>query len=100
MIWNDIKDVEIIIKHIERICPNALLIDGFSDCIIGIHLEKPNKTHVVYSQYGVVKKIMSNHGIDYIEALHYFDDILREVFALDDDTMPIFKQDLPNPNLN
>jgi len=96
MIWNDIKDVETIIKHIERICPNAILLEGYNDCIIGIHLAKPNNTHVVYSQYGIVKKLMTiDDGMDYLTALDYFDVILRQVFELDNNTMPIFKQDLP-----
>jgi len=100
MIWNELSDIKKIKQYIENICPNALFVDGYDDCIIGIQLLKPNKTHIVYSQYSMIKKMMIKDDISFDDAYMFFVDILNEIKPLNDDVMPIFRQDIPNPQLN
>jgi len=100
MIWNKINKISDLKEYIESVCPNAMLVDGYDDCIIGIQLVKPNNTHIIYSKHSMIKKIIVNKHISFNDAHTYFTYIVRIAFTLNKNIMPLFVEDLPNPKLN
>jgi hypothetical protein len=100
MIWNNINKISDLNEYFESLCPYAMLVEGYDDCIIGIQLLKPNNTHVIYSKSAMIKKMMVRDDISFDDAYTYFTEIVEEAFSLNKNVMPLFVEDLPNPKLN
>lgn len=104
MMWQDVKDIKSINHFIEQVCPKAIKIDGFDDCIIGVELNKMNETHIIYSAYSIVRKVMKEYNVDYFNALSVCDEMAKQEYLSAGmekrKFAPLVKNDLPNPQLN
>lgn len=100
MKWELVTDYKSILEFAEEICPNAILIDGYDNCITGIVLS-PNSSKIVYSSFSIIREIMSSDGATYSEALDYFEfNIVGGLLGLPENYCPILKEDLQQANLN
>ena len=64
---------EQLLFFIQAICPNAIIFEGFNDCIVGINISMPNMTNVVYSKILILQKLMEN-DYEVIDAIKFFND--------------------------
>ena len=100
MKWELVIDYKSILKFAEEVCPKAILIDGYDNCITGIVLS-PNSSKIVYSSFAIIREIMSSDGATYSEALDYFEfNIVGGLVSFHEDYSPILKEDLQQANLN
>jgi hypothetical protein len=63
-------------EHIAEIDDNALLADGYDDCVIGVTDSwsgHARPTRVVYSVQKIIDKLMSEDGLSYENAMEHFD---------------------------
>ena len=60
-----------ILATLEQINPNAVLLDGYQDCLVGITTQQGNYPVAVYSTLCIINKLMRNEGMDYDEAHDY-----------------------------
>ncbi len=98
MKWEEI-DKKKIIAFLSECCPRAILVDGFDDCIVGVSLSLPNNTNVIYSTLSIINKLMKRDGMNYFEALEFFEyNIDGAKFS--NDIKPIYFDDVPHPSLN
>ena len=58
---------------IQAICPNAIIFEGFNDCIVGVNISMPNMTNVVYSKILIAQKLMEN-DYEVLDAIKFFYD--------------------------
>lgn len=58
-----------IIEHISDVSPEAVLWDGFDDCIVGLTYEGK----VVYEQSLMIAKLMRENGMSAEESIEYLD---------------------------
>ena len=70
---NERITTEQLLLTIKTICPNAIIFEGFNDCIVGINISMPNKTNVVYSKILILHKLMEN-DYEVIDAIKFFYD--------------------------
>jgi hypothetical protein len=99
MIWEKMEDTNKIIDFVSKVCPNAILADGFNDCIIGVSISVPNNTNVVYSTRKIIQKLMKKDKMGYFDALEYFEYNI-EGACFDNSITPVYYNDMVNPNLN
>jgi hypothetical protein len=59
---------ELVDERLAEMDVSALTADGFDDAIIGIASER-----VVYSRTKCIEILMKRDGMDYLEAMEYFD---------------------------
>lgn len=76
---------------IHTICPNAIIFEGFNDCIVGVNISLPNYTNVVYSKVLIAQKLMDN-DYDVIDAIKFFYDKFSST-KFDASVEPIFLED-------
>jgi hypothetical protein len=65
-------DTEEKVEMIAEMAPEALLMDGFHDCIIGMCRRFGMDDVVLYSQEKVLERLM-NQGMTHEEAMEYFE---------------------------
>jgi len=82
---------EQLLLTIHTICPNAIIFEGFNDCIVGINISMPNYTNVVYSKVLIAQKLMDN-DYDVIDAIKFFYDKFSST-KFDASVEPIFIED-------
>ncbi len=82
---------EQLLLTIKTICPNAIIFEGFNDCIVGINISMPNYTNVVYSKVLIAQKLMEN-DYDVIDAIKFFYDKFSST-KFDSSVEPIFLED-------
>jgi len=100
MKWELVIDYKTLIKFATEVCPNAILIDGYDNCVTGLVLS-PNSSKIVYSSFLIIREIMSSDGASYGEALDYFEfNIVGGLVSLPENYSPILKEDLQQANLN
>ena len=97
MRW-DKMDTDKILYFIEEVCPKAVLLDGYADCILGITISRPNNTNIVYSQRMIIEKLMKEK-MSYFEAMDYFEENI-EAIKHPIHITPIYFNDIPHPSLN
>jgi hypothetical protein len=62
-----------ILTTLEQINPNAVLIDGYQDCLVGITTADNSDNPVaVYSTLCIINKLMRTEAMDYDEANEYY----------------------------
>ena len=59
------------IKRLLEALPDALIMDGFDDCIVGVVEKFGEEDIVCYSKEKVIEKLMESH-MDREEALEFF----------------------------
>jgi len=59
------------IKRLLEVLPDALIMDGFDDCIVGVVEKFGEEDIVCYSKEKVIEKLMESH-MDREEALEFF----------------------------
>lgn len=62
-----------ILELIEESNPQALKADGFDDCIIGIASRIGQPDLISYDVNKIIKVLQDRDGMEYDEALEYFD---------------------------
>lgn len=73
---------------ISALCPNAIVFEGFNDCIIGLNISLPNKTNVIYSRLLMLNKLICD-GYEVLDAITFYEKkILSCVF--DSSVEPFF----------
>ena len=75
------------IEEMQDINPEALLADGYDDCIIGIGYSFENNPIFVYDKYKMIDKMIED-GMEEGEAYEYFDYNILGAYLGED--MPIF----------
>lgn len=86
-------------KIIVKNCPQAILVDGFDDCIVGVHIGLV-QTNVLYSFGKIIHKLMKRDGMDYNDACEFFDYNIASM-QFDIDRTPYYLKDsYMNPSLN
>lgn len=60
-----------ILATLEQINPNAVLIDGYQDCLVGITTQSHYPV-AVYSTLCIINKLMRTEGWDYEESHDYY----------------------------
>jgi hypothetical protein len=63
-------------EQVAEVDPNALLADGFDDCVIGVTDSwsgHARPTRVVYSADKIIDKLMAEDGCTYEQAAEHFD---------------------------
>ena len=98
MIWVK-KDIVKIRKFLQEVCPKAIMVDGFDDCIIGLSITLPNNTNVVYSKMAIIRSLMRKGKMSYFDAIEFFDCDIAGA-KLNKMIEPLFYNDLPHPSLN
>ena len=98
MIWEKM-DVVKIRKFLQEVCPKAIMVDGFDDCIIGVSITLPNDTNVVYSEMAIIRSLMRKGNMSYFDAIEFFDFNIAGA-KFDKMIEPLFYNDLPHPSLN
>jgi hypothetical protein len=98
MIWEKM-DVVKIRKFLQEVCPKAIMVDGFDDCIIGVSITLPNDTNVVYSKMAIIRSLMRKGKMSYFDAIEFFDCNIAGA-KLNKMIEPLFYNDLPHPSLN
>jgi len=61
-----------VLEYIEQTYPEAMKMDDFDDCIIGVCHQCGQPTVIAYDQDKVIQKLMDRDGMDYEEAMEYF----------------------------
>ena len=98
MIWEKM-DVVKIRQFLKEVCPKAIMVDGFDDCIIGVSITLPNDTNVVYSKMGIIKSLMRKGKMSYFDAIEFFEFNIQGT-KFKQSVEPMFYDDLPHPSLN
>ena len=97
------KNVEIksseLLKIIVKNCPQAILIDGFDECIVGVHIGVA-QTNVLYSFGKIIHTLMKRDEMDYNEACEFFDYNIAGLCFPNDITPYYLKDSYMNPSLN
>jgi hypothetical protein len=100
MRWSEVTSNEIL-PFIDEVCPNAVKLDDMDVFIIGVQLIRGNEAHIVYSTSGIINSLMVVNKFTYEEAITYFNEvIIPKTESIEYKIRPLFKQDLPNPQLN
>lgn len=63
---------EVVEEYLENLNPEALYMDGFDDCIAGIGAVSNDIAVVVYDVQCIIEHLMSDEGMDEMEAWEYF----------------------------
>tara|TARA_R100001086_G_scaffold212384_1_gene128314 strand:+ start:3584 stop:3883 length:300 start_codon:yes stop_codon:yes gene_type:complete len=63
---------ETVEEYLENLNPEALYMDGFDDCIAGIGAVSNDIAVVVYDVRCIIEHLMSDEGMDEVEAWEYF----------------------------
>jgi hypothetical protein len=69
---NKVITNEELLITIKNTCPNAIIFEGFNDCIIGINISLPNKTNVVYSRILILNKLICD-GYEVLDAIVFYE---------------------------
>ena len=64
---------ETVDQNLENLNPEALYMDGFDDCIAGIGAVSNGIAVVVYDLKCIIEHLMSDEGMDEVEAWEYFE---------------------------
>lgn len=68
--------------------PDALIMDGFDDCVIGV----TNTGLFVHSEDKIIRKLMADSEIDYAEAVEFYE--YNQARAYVGDNGPIFMEEI------
>lgn len=60
-------------ERLASLSPEALLADGWDDCIIGVAYSPGRGDLVVYDGDAIINKLVNRDGLEYEEAVEYFD---------------------------
>ena len=60
-------------EWIEEGYPEALKVDGYDDCIVGVCHRFGQKTIIIYDTKMILRKLINNDGMTIDEALEYFE---------------------------
>jgi len=84
--------IEMSVKNREwlrHIAPEAILVDGFDDCIIGVgHRGGGGGSVIVYDREQIITKLVERDGLEYDEAEDHFDYNIAGTYL--GDRTPIF----------
>ena len=61
-----------VIKLAQEQFPDAIMVDGFNEAIIGFSIRLPKNTNFVYSVSKIINKLMSRDGMTYFEAEEFY----------------------------
>jgi hypothetical protein len=64
--------VEQLVKIIVKNCPNAIMLDGLDECIVGVTIGL-NQTNVIYSIDKIVNVLMTRDEMSYMDAFEFYD---------------------------
>ena len=65
------KSVDVV-KLAKEHFPDAIMVDGFNEAIIGFSIRLPNNTNFVYSVSKIINKLMHRDGMTYFEAEEFY----------------------------
>jgi hypothetical protein len=85
---NERITTEQLLLTIKTICPNAIIFEGFNDCIVGVNISMPNMTNVVYSKILILHKLMEN-DYEVQDAIKFFNDKILSI-KFDSSVEPFF----------
>ena len=72
---------------VEGVSPNAIFVDGFDHCIVGVTVAGA----VIYSVDDILKTLVSiEHDWDYDAATEWFDHNIFGAYSLSDESHPMF----------
>jgi hypothetical protein len=66
---------------IHEIAEGAILLDGLENAIIGITQEFGNGPRVLYSKEGIIDILMERDGMEYDEAIEFYDFNILGLYA-------------------
>lgn len=78
------------LELVEEYAPEAKIMDGYDDCIIGICRRFGMDDVVLYDQNKVIDKLVKDDGMTYEEAMEYFD--YNQIGAWVGDGTPAFAE--------
>lgn len=84
---------EQLLKLIVKNCPNAILLDGFDNCIVAVHIGLPNRTNVLYSRSRIIDVLCKRDGMSFQDAIQFFD-LNIAVLEFDKSITPYFVDDM------
>jgi len=61
-----------VIKLAREQFPDAIMIDGFDEAIIGFSIRLPKNTNFVYSVSKIINKLINRDGMTYFEAEDFY----------------------------
>lgn len=80
MTLNKNFSIESLLQMIKTTFPNALVLDGFDECIIGVTINMPNKTNVVYSRLLILNQLIQK-GYSIYSAIEQYENTISKVNA-------------------
>lgn len=86
-------------KIVEEFNPNISLLKGFDKHILSVNLDN-DRIEVYYSLWGVLKQIMLNEDLNYVNAMRKLILKVEKENANQSDLKNFFYDDLPDPHLN
>lgn len=86
-------------KIVEEFNPNISLLKGFDKHILSVNLDY-DRIEVYYSLWGVLKQIMLNEDLNYVNAMKKLILKVEKENANQSDLKNFFYDDLPDPQLN
>lgn len=86
-------------KIVEEFNPNISLLKGFDKHILSVNLDN-DRIEVYYSLWGVLKQIMLNEDLNYVNAMKKLILKVEKENANQSDLKNFFYDDLPDPQLN
>jgi hypothetical protein len=86
-------------KIVEEFNPNINLLKGFDRHILSVNLDD-DRIEVYYSLWGVLKQMMVNEDLNYVNAMKKLILKVEKENANQSDLKNFFYDDLPDPQLN
>lgn len=88
------KNIALKRKWVGGISPDAIFVDGFDHCIVGVTVAGA----VIYSVDDILKTLVSiEHDWDYDAAVEWFDHNIFDAYSSSDETHPKFMTTLYGP---
>tara|TARA_R110000824_G_scaffold381567_1_gene574390 strand:- start:2848 stop:3117 length:270 start_codon:yes stop_codon:yes gene_type:complete len=82
-----------ILKKLSETNPEALVADGFDEAVVGVGYQGPKGPIVVYSASACVECLQKRDGMDFEEALEFFEFNVKGSWV--GENTPIFLYDRP-----
>ncbi len=84
-----------VIKLAQEKFPDAMLVEGFDEALIGFSIRLPSKTNFVYSISKIINILMKRDGMGYVEAEEYYAFNIEGAY-FGDDISPVYIDDRHN----
>jgi hypothetical protein len=69
---NDMNKAIDVVKLAQERFPDAIMVDGMNEAIVGFSIRLPNQTNFVYSVNAIIKVLMMRDGMSYFEAEEFY----------------------------